>query len=102
MPESLFDGPLSPSAAEELAAAMKVLTHPTRLRIVSVLAARGPLVGSLLARRVPMVGESNIYHHLEILARAELVIRTKRGREVVNSVHRAAITELLGLLAVKP
>lgn len=87
--------PLSEDAAEELAAAFKVLADPVRLRLFSLIAADADgevcaceVVGAL-GRSQPTVS-----HHLKVLHEAGLLDREKRGTWVW---YRAVPERLAGL-----
>ena len=74
-------GVLDESAAEDLAAAFKVLADPARLRLLSLVAAAKS--GEACAcDLVEPVGRSQptVSHHLSMLVDAGLLSREKRGR----------------------
>lgn len=74
---SPFAGPMSVAEAHELAAALKAVADPARLRIVSLLAAaKSATVGELTART--WLQQPTVSHHLKILARAGLVEREEQ------------------------
>ena len=74
-------GQMDEAAAEELAAVLKALADPVRLRLVSVIAAAS--VGEVCACDLPeAVGRSQptVSHHLTQLVRAGLLHREQRGK----------------------
>ena len=75
------DGVLSEAEAEELAALLKVLADPARLRLLSMVAAAD--AGEACAcDLVTPLGRSQptVSHHLSLLVDAGLLTREKRGR----------------------
>ena len=78
---SVMTGPLDESAAEDLAAAFKVLADPARLRLLSLVAASAS--GEACAcDLVEPIGRAQptVSHHLSLLVEAGLLSREKRGR----------------------
>jgi ArsR family transcriptional regulator len=78
---SVMTGPLDESAAEDLAAAFKILADPARLRLLSLVAASA--TGEACAcDLVEPIGRSQptVSHHLSRLVEAGLLSRDKRGR----------------------
>lgn len=100
---SPFAGPMSVAEAHELAAALKAVADPARLRLVSLLAAaEAASVAELTARM--WMGQSTVSHHLGILARAGLVEREEQRTDggtwsvTANRLDRGAFADLAGLL----
>lgn len=87
--------PLSEDAAEELAAAFKVLADPVRLRLFSLIAA-DPEGEVCACEVVDALGRSQptISHHLKVLHEAGLLDREKRG----TWVWYRAVPERLAVL----
>ena len=73
--------PLLSEDADDLAAAVKVLSDPARLRLLSYVASGGEQ-GMCVCDLVELVDRSQptVSHHLKVLAEAGLVTREKRGR----------------------
>jgi ArsR family transcriptional regulator len=74
-------GRLDEAAAAELAAVLKALADPVRLRLVSILAAAP--VGEVCACDLPVLldrSQPTVSHHLSQLVRAGLVDREQRGK----------------------
>ncbi|RRR42485.1 ArsR family transcriptional regulator [Mycolicibacter terrae] len=73
----------------------KTLGHPTRIRVLELLAERDRTVGELL----PEIGveASNLSQQLAVLRRAGVVMATKEGNTVVYSIASPVITELLAV-----
>jgi ArsR family transcriptional regulator len=73
--------PLTPEAAEELAAGFKVLSDPVRLRILSLIAtAPGREVCACDLTEPVGRSQPTVSHHLSILADAGLLTREQRGK----------------------
>ena len=90
--------PLDERAADELAAAFKVIADPVRLRLLSLIAAAGEICSCDLV--VP-IGKSQptISHHMSVLTDAGLVHREKRGKWAWYSVapdRLAVLRDALG------
>lgn len=77
----LTAGPLGEAEAAELAAVLKALADPVRLRLVSILASAP--AGEVCTCDLPgLLGRSQptVSHHLSVLMRAGLVEREQRGK----------------------
>lgn len=70
------------------------MADPTRLKILELLRTR-ELCVSDICKRFEMT-QPSISHHLDILKRAGLVLREKRGREVYYRFNPDAIVECCG------
>lgn len=80
------------------AAALKVLTDPTRLLLVNILAT-GPafqkqIHACLMLRNDRYVGQSTVAHHLGRLVAVGLVARERQGRWVMYRLIPGAFTAL--------
>ena len=78
---SVMTGPLEESAAEDLAAAFKVLADPVRLRLLSLVAASatGEICACDLVEPIRR-SQPTVSHHLSLLVEAGVLSREKRGR----------------------
>lgn len=96
---SLQDGPLGQRAARAVAAQFKALSDPTRLRMLSLLAAGGcqpTFAGELVA---PLgVSQPTVSHHLKILAEVGLLAKQREGRNISYQVIPAAFESLQRVL----
>jgi ArsR family transcriptional regulator len=73
-------GPLVPAAAEELAAALKVIADPTRLRLLSLIRAQPDGEACVCHLTEPLgLSQPTVSHHLKVLLLAGLVEREQRG-----------------------
>ena len=74
-------GRLDEAAAGELAAVLKALADPVRLRLVSIVATAP--AGEVSACDLPALvdrSQATISHHLSLLVRAGLIEREQRGK----------------------
>jgi len=75
------DEVLSEGEAEELAALLKVLADPARLRLLSMVAAADPGEACACDLLEPLGrSQPTVSHHLSLLVDAGLLTREKRGR----------------------
>ena len=76
----LLKAPLDQSAAEQLAAAFKVIADPARLRLLSLIASM-PNAEACGCELVEPLGLSQptVSHHLKVLHEAGLLERERRG-----------------------
>ncbi|OBH15214.1 transcriptional regulator [Mycolicibacter sinensis] len=90
-----YGGPVPNSLHQVKAEFFKTLGHPTRIRVLELLAERDRTVGELL----PEIGveASNLSQQLAVLRRAGVVMATKEGNTVVYSIASPVITELLAV-----
>src|SRR4051794_24437073 len=74
-------GALTPGAAERLAYAFKALSDPSRVRLISLIAAAdgGEACACDLTEPVGL-SQPTVSHHMRILVDAGLVTREQRGR----------------------
>ena len=76
----LFREPLTASQAEDLSRVMKALADPTRLRLVSMVAAHDGGEACVCDLTVPLgLTQPTISHYLKILVDAGILARYKRG-----------------------
>jgi ArsR family transcriptional regulator len=89
--------PLGRHDAVDLAEAVKALADPARLRLLSFIHQQDEVT---VTRLLPLVGlsQSNVSHHLRILAKAGLVQHDKEGSHVYYKINRQGIAEVAGLL----
>lgn len=76
----LLDAPLNTAEAEELAGWFGVLADPTRLRLLSLIAAAGEACAACDLVEPLGVSQPTVSHHLKVLRGAGLVDSHKRGR----------------------
>jgi ArsR family transcriptional regulator len=96
----ITDPALDVAAAERLAAVLKALAEPTRLRLVSLIAGHED-AGACVCELTGPVGLSQptVSHHLKILVEAGLLERTQRGKWAYYRLVPAALDALAGVFA---
>lgn len=99
---SLSHGPIAPGDADRLAACLKALSDPTRLRLLSHVAAQGcdavcacDLIDEL------GIGQPTVSHHLKKLVMVGLLRREQRGKWAHYTVVREAVDELRAFLDLR-
>src|SRR5262245_1386392 len=76
----IVDAVLDTAAAERLAAVLKALAEPTRLRLVSLIAGHDSAEACVCDLTAPVgLSQPTVSHHLKILVEAGLLERTQRG-----------------------
>lgn len=95
----LTDGVLEPGEAELLARQFKALGDPTRVRLLSMIAAQ-PSQEACVCDLIEPVGLSQptVSHHMRQLVDAGLVTREQRGRWAYYRVVDATLLALSGAL----
>lgn len=81
-----------------LAARLKALSDPTRLRIVQILAANGSVCACDLEKPLGL-RQPTVSHHLRQLTEAGLIVRDKRGTWAFFRVADAEVTGLAAAVA---
>ena len=96
----LLAEPLDEQEAERLAAALRVLADPARLRLLSIIGARPNGEACVCDLTAPIgLSQPTVSHHLKVLADAGLVGREKRGRWAYFWVLPEPLELLRGALA---
>ena len=96
----LLGGELDPSEAEQLAAALKVLADPARLRLLSVIHAQPDHESCVCHLTGPLgLSQPTVSHHLKVLLGAGLVEREQRGSWAFFRVREEPLATLRALLA---
>jgi ArsR family transcriptional regulator len=90
--------PNSPEADAELAAFAKALAHPTRVRILRLLARKEARMCSHIVDELPLA-QSTVSEHLRILRAAGLVRANESGPCVGYCIVPPQLTRLKRLLA---
>lgn len=94
---SLTSEPISAQDAEALAKQLKALADPTRLRLVSMVAASESGEACVCDLTEPLdLAQPTISHHLRLLTDAGILSRTKRG---TWSYYRVVPGALQGIAA---
>jgi ArsR family transcriptional regulator len=92
--------PIDEQAAERLAAALRVLADPARLRLLSLIGAHPDGEACVCDLTVPLgLSQPTVSHHLKVLTEAGLVGREQRGKWVFYWVIPQPIELIRGALA---
>ena len=86
-----------PAADDELAAFAKAIAHPTRVRILRMLAKRQARMCSHIVDELPLA-QSTVSEHLRILRSAGLVQANENGPRVSYCIVPSALRRLKALL----
>ena len=98
----LVGEPLSPQAATELAAMLKALSDPIRLRLLSAVASHRGGEACVCDLSVGIeVGQPTVSHHLKVLRNAGLLDCERRGSWVYYRVIPHALQQLSHLLGTE-
>jgi ArsR family transcriptional regulator len=88
----VLEAPLSESEAETLAATLRVLADPARLRLVSWLAAQDESTDCVCNFTEPLgLSQPTVSHHLRLLKEAGVLEREQRGKWAYYSLRREAL-----------
>ena len=93
-------GVLSDSAAERLAHLFKALSDPSRVKLISLIAASedGEACACDLTEPVGL-SQPTVSHHMRILVDAGLVTREQRGKWAYYRLVKGALAAVAGTLA---
>lgn len=92
--------PLSPENAESLAASLKALADPARLRILSMVAAHENREACVCDLTEPLgLTQPTVSHHLRVLTEAGYLFRTKRRTWAFYRIVPGALGSVSALLA---
>jgi len=98
---SLVSELLSASQAADLAHLMKALADPTRLRLVSLVAAHQNGQACVCELTDPIgLTQPTISHHLKVLVDAGILTRTQRGKWAYYAIAPARLNALAAVLTV--
>jgi ArsR family transcriptional regulator len=92
--------PLSTPNAESLAASLKALADPARLRILSMIAAHEDAESCVCDLTEPLgLSQPTVSHHLRTLVDAGYLTRSKRGTWAYYRLVPGSLDSVAGLLA---
>jgi ArsR family transcriptional regulator, arsenate/arsenite/antimonite-responsive transcriptional repressor len=95
----LLREPLTPGQAADLARTLKALADPTRLRLVSMVAAHDSGEACVCELTEPLgLTQPTISHHLKILVDAGIFTRDKRGVWAYYALRPASLRALADIL----
>jgi ArsR family transcriptional regulator len=96
----LSEAPLAARDAEDVAAALRVLADPARLRLLSLIQAQPGGEACVCNLTEPLaLSQPTVSHHLKVLTQAGLLEREQRGRWAYYRVVPGQLTALRTLLA---
>jgi ArsR family transcriptional regulator, arsenate/arsenite/antimonite-responsive transcriptional repressor len=99
----LADPAMDQQAAEQLAKAFKALGDPTRVRLLSLIAAAEGNEACICDLTEPVgLAQPTVSHHMRLLAEAGLVTREQRGKWAYYRVEPAALDALSTALRRTP
>jgi ArsR family transcriptional regulator len=99
----LLREPITASQAADLARLLKALADPTRLRLVSMVAAHEDGEACVCDLTEPLgLTQPTISHHLKILVDAGIFTRDKRGVWAYYALRPAALQALAAVLGDTP
>lgn len=95
------DPELSRTRAEELAAALKALADPARMRIVDILKSQPELEACVCDMTEPLgLSQPTVSHHLKVLTTAGILQRERRGSWAWYRLDPARLEEIASALRV--
>jgi ArsR family transcriptional regulator len=96
----LLQEPLTAEEADQLAAALKVIADPARLRLLSLIQAQPGHEACVCHLTEPLgLRQPTVSHHLKVLLNAGLVEREQRGSWAYFRVREEPLAALRELLA---
>lgn len=99
---TLVDETLDATRAEEMAGVFKALADPTRLRLLSIVAASAGEEACVCDLIAPVgLSQPTVSHHLKILMNAGFLTRSKRGTWAYYRLVPGALDRLSQLLTAK-
>jgi len=97
---ALLEAPLTEHDADQLAAALKVLADPARLRLVSLIATQPESEACVCNLTAPLnLSQPTVSHHLKVLSDAGILGREQRGRWAYYSLVPQTLQLLAGALS---
>ncbi len=97
---SVTGGVLDSAAAERLAGVLKALGEPTRLRLVSLIAAHEGAEACVCDLTVPVgLSQPTVSHHLKVLVEAGLIEREQRAKWAYYRLVPGVLDALAAMLA---
>ena len=96
----LLQEPLEPADAERIAATLKAIADPARLRLLSLIQAQPDHEACVCHLTEPLgLSQPTVSHHLKVLLQAGLVEREQRGSWAFFRVREEPLASLRELLA---
>jgi ArsR family transcriptional regulator len=96
----VMNGVLAQADAERLAQLLKAVADPTRLRLLSIVAAQDGAEACVCELTEPVgLTQGTVSHHLRVLVEAGILTREQRGRWAFYTVVDDALNSLAAALA---
>jgi ArsR family transcriptional regulator, arsenate/arsenite/antimonite-responsive transcriptional repressor len=96
----LLREPLGAPEADDLARALKAIADPSRLRIISIVAASAGGEACVCDLTEPIgLSQPTVSHHLKVLTEAGFLDRTKRGTWAYYRLRPGALDAVSGFFA---
>ncbi|MET9854440.1 metalloregulator ArsR/SmtB family transcription factor [Streptomyces sp. NPDC006450] len=96
-------GPLTPEAADDLAAALKVVADSTRLRLLGLIRTQAGGEACTCDLTEPLgLTQPTVTHHLKVLFEAGFLERERRGRQTYYRIAPGSMTVLCQALDPSP
>jgi ArsR family transcriptional regulator len=93
--------PLTRARAEELATLLKAVADPTRLQLMSLVAAAGEGAACVCDLTAPLgLTQPTVSHHLKVMVEAGLLHRERRGSWAYYSLVADRFDQIRALLTV--
>ncbi len=90
---------IAPDHAESLARSLKALADPTRLRLVSMVAAHEDEEACVCDLTEPLgLSQPTVSHHLKVLVEAGFLTRSKRGIWAYYRLVPGSLASMAGML----
>lgn len=97
----LVTEPIEQAHAEHLAATLKALADPARLRLLSLVASAADQEACVCDLIEPVgLSQPTVSHHLKVLAEAGFLSRSKRGTWAYYRLQPQALTGVADFLAI--
>jgi ArsR family transcriptional regulator len=95
-------GALNQASAERLAALPKALAEPTRLRLLSLVAAQADGEACICDLTAPVaLSQPTVSHHMKVLVDAGLLTREQRGKWAYYRLVRATLDDIAAALTTR-
>lgn len=97
---SVTGGVIDDQAAEQLARIFKALGDPTRVKLLSLIAATDADAACVCDLTAPVgLAQPTVSHHMKVLVNAGLVTREQRGKWAYYSIVPGILESVAGRLA---
>ncbi|WP_405009838.1 metalloregulator ArsR/SmtB family transcription factor [Kitasatospora sp. NBC_01539] len=99
----VLSGPLTPEAADDLAAALKVVADPARLRLLGLIRSQTDGEACTCDLTEPLgLTQPTVSHHLKVLFEAGFLERERRGRQTYYRIAPNSLSVLCQALDPSP